>query len=269
MTTQQRARPSGNVDPVTRHDPTVHWVRDSRGDGSAEGALGPQRLSVIIPALNEERTIGHALDRTRFGSPWEVIVVDGRSTDRTREVARAHGATVVDSPPGRGQQLAAGASIATGDTLLFLHADTSLPWGFDDYVYRALGQPGVAAGAFRLVIDGEGRSFRLIERFVDYRSRVHQMPYGDQAIFVQTSVLRDVGRFPGIPIMEDYVLIRRLRRIGRIAIAPAAVVTSARRWTEQGVWRTILRNQMCIAAFRVGVSPHKIARWRERSRLIK
>lgn len=225
-----------------------------------------RRLSVIIVALNEAKTIAHTLERVREGSVWEVIVVDGRSTDRTREIATAYGATVIESLAGRGRQLAAGASIATGDTLLFLHADTSLPCGFDDYIFRALDQPGVCAGAFRLAIDGKGRSFRLIERMVNFRSRACQMPYGDQAVFVPADVLHAVGGVPDLPIMEDYVLIRRLRRMGRIEIAPATVVTSARRWIKQGVWRTTLRNQICILAYWLGVPPERIGRWRERFR---
>ena len=220
-----------------------------------------RKLSVIIPALNEEKTIAHTLERVRGGSVWEVIVASGRSTDRTREIARAFGATVVESAPGRGPQLAAGVAAATGDTLLFLHADTSLPLGFDDYIISVLDLPGVSAGAFRLVIDGEGRALRLIERLVNWRSRVRQMPYGDQAIFVPVDVLRAAGGVPDMPVMEDYVLIRRLRRMGRIGIAPAAVVTSARRWLGRGVWRTTMCNQLCVAAYRLGVSPARIVRW--------
>ncbi len=263
MMTQLRERPSSHAEIVTRDAPTVHWDRQTRCQSPAERSSGLRRLSVIIPTFNEERTIGHTLDRVRGGSAWEVIVVDGRSTDRTREIARSHGATVVESPPGRGRQLAVGASIATGDTLLFLHADTSLPSGFDDYIFRALDQPRVCAGAFRLLIDAEGRSFRLIERMVNFRSRARQMPYGDQAIFVRADVFHQAGGFPDLPIMEDYVLIRRLRRIGRIEIAPATVVTSARRWIKHGVWRTTVLNQVCIAAYRLGVSPARITRWRE------
>lgn len=259
-----RERPFTHADTATRDAPTVHGNRPTRCQCSGQRSSGLRRLSVIIPTFNEEKTIGHTLDRVRCGSVWEVIVVDGRSTDQTREIARAHGATVIESPPGRGRQLAVGASVATGDTLLFLHADTSLPSGFDDHVFRALDRPGVCAGAFRLLIDGEGRSFRLIERMVDFRSRVRQMPYGDQAIFVPADVFHEAGGFPDLPIMEDYVLIRRLRRIGRIEIAPATVVTSARRWIKHGVWRTTLLNQVCIAAYRLGVSPERIARWRKR-----
>lgn len=190
-------------------------------------------------------------------------MVDGGSTDRTREVARVRGATVVESPRSRGRQLTRGASIATGDTLLFLHADTSLPSGFDEHVFRALDEPGVCAGAFRLLIDGHERSFRLIEKMVNFRSCVRQMPYGDQAIFIRANVFHEVGGIPDLPIMEDYVFVRRLRRIGRIKIAPATVTTSARRWHHHGVWRTTLLNQLCIAAYRIGVSLQRIASWRE------
>ena len=251
-------------DTVTRDAPTVQRNRHAAGQSPAQESSGLRRLSVIIPTFNEERTIGHTLDRVRGGSAWEVIVVDGQSTDRTCEIARVHGAMVVQSSPGRGRQLAVGASIATGDTLLFLHADTLLPLGFDDYIFRVLDRPGVCAGAFRLLIDSEGWPFRLIERMVNFRSRVRQMPYGDQAIFVRANVFHEAGGFPDLPIMEDYALIRRLRRIGRIEIAPATVLTSARRWTKHGVWRTTLLNQVCIAAYWLGVPASRIARWRER-----
>ena len=132
MSTQLRTTPHSHTDTVARDASSAHRGRQTRGQGPAQGSSGLRRLSVIIPTFNEERTIGHTLGRVRRASAWEVIVVDGRSTDRTCEVARAHGATVVQSPPGRGRQLAVGASIATGDTLLFLHADTSLPSDFDD-----------------------------------------------------------------------------------------------------------------------------------------
>ena len=252
------------ADGVARVVPSARGNRQTQRQNPARASSDFRRLSVVIPTFNEEETIAHTLGRVREGNVWEVIVVDGQSTDRTREIARAHGATVVESPRGRGRQLTAGASIATGDTLLFLHADTSLPSGFADDVSRALDQPGVCAGAFRLLIDAPGRSFRLIEKLVHFRSRVRQMPYGDQAIFVPASVFQEAGGFPDLPIMEDYALIRRLRRMGRIEIAPAAVVTSARRWIKHGVWRTTLCNQACLLAHWLGVPAARIARWRER-----
>lgn len=265
MITQLHDEPSSPGEAVASDDaPKIRGERQACRRQPAVSSFGLRRLSVIIPTLNEEQTIEHTLDRIRCGSAWEVIVVDGGSSDRTVAIARARGATVVESTAGRGRQLTVGASIATGDTLLFLHADTSLPLRFDEYIHSALDQPDVCAGAFRLRIDGEGRSFRLIEKMVSFRSRVRQMPYGDQAIFVRANVFHEIGGFPDVPIMEDYVLIRRLRRIGRIEIAPASVVTSARRWHKHGVWRTTLLNQICVAAYRLGVSAAEIARWRER-----
>ncbi len=223
-----------------------------------------RRLSIIIPARNEEHAIGPVLDRLRNGIVWEVIVVDGGSYDRTRDIARHHGATVIQTGASRGRQLNAGAEVATGDTLLFLHADTLLPPGFEEHVFSILARQDTSAGAFCLGIDGCRRALRLIEKTVYYRSKFLQMPYGDQAIFLRAELFHRIGGYPDWPAMEDYALVRRLRRVGRIEIAQAAVLTSARRWLDHGVWRTTLRNQACIAAYRLGISPHRIARFRTR-----
>ncbi len=245
-------------------------ARQQKERGAPEGRSPPlrpvakvtHRLSVIIPARNEEHAIGPVLDRLRNGSVWEVIVVDGGSYDRTRDIARRHGATVIQTTASRGRQLNAGAKVATGDTLLFLHADTRLPPGFEQHVFSILARQGSSAGAFRLAIDVRHRSLRLIEKTVYYRSKFLQMPYGDQAIFLRAELFHRVGGYPDWPAMEDYALVRRLRRVGRIEIAQAAVLTSARRWLDHGVWRTTIRNQVCIAAYRLGVSPHTSARFR-------
>lgn len=262
MITNLREKSTGYTDTIVRDAPPIHRNRQTRRHDSVRVTSGLQRLSVIIPTYNEEKTVSQTLDQVHGGNVWEVIVVDGGSTDQTREIARKQGATIIESPPGRARQLTAGASVATGDTLLFLHADTSLPFGFADYISNVLNNPSVSAGAFRLIIDAEGFSFRLIEKMVNIRSYIRQMPYGDQAIFVTADVFHEVGGFQNLPIMEDYALIKRLRCIGRIEIAPAAVVTSARRWINHGVWRTTLLNQICIAAYRLGVPPAKITRWR-------
>ncbi len=224
-----------------------------------------RRLSVIIPTLNEEQRIAATLERVLTGQVWEVIVADGRSDDRTCSIAQDYGAIVIDSPPGRGHQLRVGCELATGDTLLFLHADTLLPKGFASQVFQILGNPGVSAGAFRLIIDAPGRWLRVVEWLVNLRGTWGQMPYGDQAVFVRASILKECAGFPDLPVMEDYALVRRLRRMGRIGIAPTSVVTSGRRWQNGGVFRTSLGNQLCITAFRVGVNPDRIARWRSMS----
>ncbi len=226
------------------------------------------RISVIIPALDECAVIANAIDRVREGEPWEIIVVDGHSLDATAAVAGAHGARVVTSEPGRGRQMNAGAAIATGDVLLFLHADTALPVGVTDHVARAMAgpapgaRPGIIAGAFGLRIDAPHRSFRLIEAAVDRRSRWLGMPYGDQAIFLRAATFRAVGGYPETDAMEDFAMIRRLRKLGRIGIVPESVTTSARRWLSGGVWRTTLMNQVCVWAWLAGVSSSRIASWR-------
>jgi rSAM/selenodomain-associated transferase 2 len=233
-------------------------------DGTSSDAPASRpRLSVVIPALNEEAAIHLAIASAQRAGSVEVIVADGGSGDRTVAIAQAQGAVVVSSPRGRARQMNAGAAVARGAILLFLHADTLLPDGYDAMVRETLARPGTAAGAFRLGIAGASRSFRLIETLVQWRSTVFQLPFGDQALFTTAEAFRVVGGVPEIPIMEDVELVRRLRKRGSIRIASAAVQTSARRWVECGVWRMTLLNQLCLAAHRAGVSPERIAGWRK------
>ncbi len=219
-------------------------------------------ISVVIPARNEARQIGATLARLNGHEGIETIVVDGMSDDGTAEIARGHGARVVACGPGRGAQMNRGAKISLGDTLVFLHADTILPVGFDGHVAAALCGSGVVAGAFRLRIDSRRRSLRAIAAMANRRARWLSMPYGDQALFMRRTVFERVGGFAEISIMEDFEMVRRLRRMGRIAMVAADVVTSARRWEAGGVWRTTLGNQVCVAAYMLGVSPARIVAWR-------
>ncbi len=220
------------------------------------------RLSVIIPTLDERELIGAAIDRVRTGDPWEIIVADGQSTDGTATAAETHGARLVVSAPGRGRQMNAAAAVATGDVLLFLHADTALPPEFTRHVAEAMARPNVVAGAFELGIDAPHRALRLIEAAVNRRSRLFGLPYGDQAIFLRAPTFHRIGGYPEADAMEDFALIRRLRRHGRIEIAPVSVSTSARRWLAGGIWRTTILNQACVAAWLLGVSGRRIASWR-------
>ena len=221
-------------------------------------------ISVIIPTYNEEQHVSQILDRLRAADVREVIVVDSQSTDRTWELANAGSARVVSSVPGRGPQMNGGAAVATGNILLFLHADTTLPKGFENEIRNTLQRTNVVAGAFRLHIDAAGRLFRVLEYAINWRARWRCMPYGDQAIFLTADTFRRVGGYPDYPIMEDYELVRRLRRLGRVAIAPAAVTTSARRWLRLGIACTTLINQTCVVCYLIGVSPARIAQWRDR-----
>jgi rSAM/selenodomain-associated transferase 2 len=219
-------------------------------------------LSVIIPALNEAENIGAVVEAVRRASPHEVIVVDGGSTDATAELARQAGAIVLSSPPGRGLQQRLGAEHARAEALLFLHADTKLPKNFPAIAAEILAHTTVAGGAFRFQVDEPGLGYRWIERLVDWRCRFFELPYGDQAIFVRAETLRQIGGYPALPIMEDYELVRRLKRVGRIQVANEQAVTSARRWRKLGALRAALTNIGCLAAYTLGVSAETIARRR-------
>ena len=190
-----------------------------------------------------------------------MIVVDGGSNDKTADLARLQGANVIKTQPGKANQMNSGAAAAIGEVLIFLHADTRMPAGFNHQIVAALAQKGVVAGAFRLAIDSPAAGIRFIERAADLRSRFFQLPYGDQALFMNKAVFETIGGFADLPIMEDFILVRRLRRKGKIIILPAAVTTSPRRWQHFGILKTWLVNQMIIIAFYLGISPERLARW--------
>ena len=154
-----------------------------------------------------------------------------------------------------------GAEAAQGDILLFLHSDTKLPAGFTGQVREALNQPGISAGAFKLAIDGKSFGLRIIEWLANFRSKILQMPYGDQGFFVTKDMFFSVGAFPLQPIMEDFELVRRLKKRGEIAIIPLCATTSARRWKKLGILKTTAINQAIIIGYLLGVSPEKLANW--------
>lgn len=222
-------------------------------------------ISIIIPALNEAGSIGNVLAELREIPGIELFVVDGGSNDNTVELAKSLGVRVLSAPAGKANQMNAGAQAAQGDILLFLHSDTKLVPGFESQVRKALARPGVSAGAFALSIDARGFDLRMIEWLVNLRSRVMQMPYGDQGIFVTADMFFAVGGFPSQPIMEDFELVRKLKKRGRIAILPLRASTSARRWRKLGVLRTTYINQAIIIRYLLGANPEKLADWYRRS----
>lgn len=226
-------------------------------------------ISVIIPTLNEEHVLERTLAALQNGSSagrCEPIVVDGGSSDATVTLARAAGAKVIESPRGRGCQMNAGAAVSSGDILLFLHADTLLPVDFPHLIEETLVRPGIAAGAFSLAIASREKSLAAIAYLANLRSRFLHLPYGDQALFTSKRIFAEAGGFPEIAIMEDYVFVRRLHKLGRIVILPAKATTSARRWQNMGILRTTLINQLIVGGYAMGVPPVTLAKWYRRLR---
>ncbi len=203
-------------------------------------------LCVVVPTRNEQDHLAATLSSVLSVSGVQIVVVDGQSTDRTLEIAKAFGASVVCTAPSRGLQLNVGAAQARGDLLLFLHADTLLPANYLAAIRCALCQPAVSAGAFSLAIDARGLAPRLMEWSVNLRSRLFARPYGDQALFMSAQTFRQCQGFPSLPRMEDYAMLPRLKALGRIHLTHHRVITSARRWQTQGWLRTTLKNQWMI-----------------------
>jgi len=219
------------------------------------------QISIIIPVLNEADNIESVINQIQKTENIEIIIVDGGSQDHTVEIAQSLGVKVIVTQRGRALQMNAGAKIATGEILLFLHGDTQLPAGFEKDVRKIWINDNIIAGAFQLKIDNSQWSLRLIEKTVFWRSKYLQMPYGDQAIFVKTSTFWEVGGFPEQPIMEDFEFIRRLNRLGKIEILSSSVITSGRRWQKLGVFKTTLINQFVVFGYYLGISPIKLSQW--------
>lgn len=218
------------------------------------------QVSVILPTLNEAAHLARTLNSIRIGNPHEILVIDAGSSDDTRAIAAAAGAQVIPSGKGRARQMNAGAALATGQVLLFLHADTRLPHDWPRAVSDALRRPNAVAGAFTFALDQDFVGRRWIEWTTRFRSTRFQRPYGDQGLFLARARFEELGGFANLPIMEDYELIQRLRRQGRIVIADAPAITSGRRWQRLGWLRTTLLNQWVIAGFHLGIAPDRLAR---------
>ncbi len=234
--------------------------RLSHSFDSERHAATPAIISVIIPTLNEAHILAATLETVSESENVEVIIADGGSSDETMEMARAYNVRSLQVSACRAAQMNAGAKVACGDILLFLHADTRLPRKWANHVRSELDRPRVAGGAFTLKLDENARWSEIIEWLANVRSRRLHMPYGDQAIFIGAHLFRGMGGFAELPIMEDFEFMRRLRKRGRISIVPEPVVTSARRWRESGIWWTTAVNQAVIIGYFLSISPHLLAR---------
>jgi rSAM/selenodomain-associated transferase 2 len=225
--------------------------------------LADDRLvSIIVPVLDEASTITSLLDHLA-GLPgsWEVIVVDGGSSDQTRTLSTAHRTqpVVIDGPRGRAEQANVGAAHARGEVVLFLHADTRLPVDAHASLSRALVDPTVLGGNFRLRFDGGDRFSSLLGGWYALQRRAG-IYYGDSAIWLRASAFARLGGFRALPIMEDYDLARRLEREGRTVCLAGPAITSARRWQRHGLARTIASWVLIRWLFIAGASPARLAR---------
>jgi uncharacterized protein len=222
------------------------------------------RTSVIIPALNEEAFLPETL--AALGSPSdrvELIVVDGGSTDNTLAIGRNHGCVAFATNRGRARQMNAGASIASGESLLFLHADTVVPKGYLDDISDFL-RSNAIAGAFRLEIRGQNALLRCVEWGANLRSKYLGMPYGDQALVMRADDFYETGGFRHFPIMEDFEFVARIRRLGKVGLLPKSAATSGRRWNRRGILATTIINQVCIAMYKLGLPLDRIYRLYQR-----
>jgi len=217
------------------------------------------KISVVIPCLNEGNNLERAI-ASIGGHGMEVIVADGGSADGTLEVASRLGAVTAESPRGRGLQMDSGAARATGDVILFLHADTILPPTWFEAVSRAMEDKGIVAGAFSLSIGSKGPFFRLMEVLVRIRSKRLGLIYGDQAIFVRKESFLKAGGFKRLPLMEDVDCVKRLRRLGKVVLLEERVTTSSRRWDAKGTVKNSLRNLTLLLLYFLGVSADRLYR---------
>jgi rSAM/selenodomain-associated transferase 2 len=226
------------------------------------GAAIGSRISIIVPVLDEAAGIAQALAALvplrRRGH--EVIVVDGGSVDGTPALARAGADRVVSAPLGRASQMNAGAAVARGDVLLFLHADTRLPGDADERILEGLAAGAKRWGRFDVRIEGESRLFPLIAFFMNLRSRATGIATGDQAMFVRREAFERAGGFPSLELMEDIALSRSLKRLSPPLCLAVKAVTSGRRWQRHGVLRTVLLMWRLRLAFFLGTSPANLAR---------
>ena len=218
-------------------------------------------ISVIIPVLNEEKTIAAALYALLPLGPHEIIVVDGGSTDCTRRISVEAGAKVLMTGPGRARQMNRGALDATGDILLFLHADTRLPASAFRDIESALSDARCLGGRFDVELDSDRWLLKAVGFMISLRSRLSKVGTGDQAIFVRREILAELGGFPDMPLMEDIAFCRMLRRAGKVACLRSKVVTSARRWEADGVWRTIFKMWTLKLLYLAGVPPARLKRF--------
>ena len=226
------------------------------------------KFSIVIPVLDEADRIKTLISHLRKQSSenfYEIIVVDGDPQGTTVKVIDDRKVICIKASQGRARQMNAGAAIAGGEVLIFLHADTLLPPKALNKISRVLENEKYVGGAFNLGIDSDRLLLRYIAARASLRSRINRIPYGDQAIFIRKSYFDKIGRFKEIPLMEDVDLMRRIKKRGdKIYIFSDQVMTSPRRWEKEGVIYTTIRNKILVGLYYLGVGPEKLVKYYKR-----
>jgi rSAM/selenodomain-associated transferase 2 len=215
-------------------------------------------VSVIIPTLNEAACLADTVRTVRAQKPLEIIVSDGGSSDATR-LAAGQADLFLEAPRGRANQMNAAAARASGNVLLFLHADCNLDHGALAEAERLLGRSGVVAGCFRMAVTATGMLYRLIDASASARVRLCGLAYGDQGLFLRRSCFERLGGFPALGFMEDLFFSCHLRRQGRLVVARPRIFVSPRRWQRAGLIKQTLRNWTLTALVVGGMSPDRLA----------
>ena len=226
-------------------------------------SVNPVQFSIIVPAFHEGEKIHdliECLNRLDSDKNGEVIVVDGAHEKDTLGAIDRNHVIKISCERGRAKQMNAGAAVASGEVLIFLHADTELPVQALGKIHALMVRSGYVGGAFDLGIKSNKFTFRVIGKLASWRSRLNRIPYGDQAIFIRREYFNKIGGYKEIPIMEDAELMRRIKKSGnKIWIFHERAMTSPRRWEKEGVIYCTLRNWTLQVLFILGVSPHKLA----------
>ena len=219
------------------------------------------KVSIIVPTLNEELVLGNTLTQIQQLSPHELIVSDGGSNDYTCRIADRFSHRVITGSAGRALQMNAGANEATGDLLLFLHADSRIEPESYRKMLEYMKNPKWIGGAFTLCIESGKWSLKLIALLANIRSKYFGVAYGDQGFFVRKEVFKDMNGFSPIPICEDLDFYYRLRKKGSVILLKEKAHTSPRRWINEGIFFTIVRNFIIEVLFGLGFPPHILTKW--------
>ena len=222
-------------------------------------------FSIIIPVLRESDKVNALIEHLynqQTDEDYEIIIVEGSQTRETMSVIQHREVVVLLSEPGRGRQMNAGAAVARGEILIFLHADTHIPVNALYRIGHILKQKHYVGGAFDLAISSHKLVFKIIAKVASLRSRFTRIPYGDQIIFLRKDYFIKIGGYKEIPLMEDVELMQRIKRQGdKICILTDKVVTSPRRWEKEGIIFCTLRNWIILTLYLIGISPNKLAKY--------